>query len=105
MPAIQFWSLPSGAAGNNVDVMDLKGKRALVTGGSRGIGAAIAQQFLDAGASVAVTARSESSTVPEGAAFITGDVRTGEGVQAIVDAATTALDGGVDILVNNAGAA
>lgn len=76
----------------------------MVTGGSRGIGAAVVRQFLDAGAEVLTTARSRASTVPEGAAFVEADVRTQAGVKAVAEAAQEAL-GGVDILVNNAGGA
>ncbi len=47
---------------------ELNGRRALVTGGTRGIGAAIAQRLLDAGAKVVVTARSRGDTLPAGAA-------------------------------------
>ncbi|CAN96530.1 Short-chain dehydrogenase/reductase SDR [Sorangium cellulosum So ce56] len=78
------------------------GRRALVTGGSRGIGAAIAQRLLDAGAKVVVAARSRSDVTPAAATFISGDVRTSEGVKAIAAEALAAL-GGLDILVNNAG--
>ncbi|PCC72143.1 NAD(P)-dependent dehydrogenase, short-chain alcohol dehydrogenase family [Nannocystis exedens] len=78
------------------------GRRALVTGGSRGIGAAIAQRLLDAGAEVVVAARSRSDDTPAAATFISGDVRTSEGVKAIAAEALAAL-GGLDILVNNAG--
>ncbi|MFJ8826234.1 oxidoreductase [Streptomyces sp. NPDC102467] len=83
---------------------ELAGKRALVTGGSRGIGAAIVRQLLDAGAQVLATARSKTDTVPDGAAFVEADVRTRAGAEAIAEAAREAL-GGVDILINNAGGA
>ncbi|APR88459.1 3-oxoacyl-[acyl-carrier protein] reductase [Minicystis rosea] len=81
---------------------DLIGRRALVTGGSRGIGAAIAQRLLDAGAKVVVAARSRNEETPAAATLVTGDVRTASGVKAIAAGALSAL-GGVDILVNNAG--
>lgn len=81
---------------------ELIGRRALVTGGSRGIGAAIAQRLLDAGAKVVVAARSRSDVTPAAATFISGDVRTSEGVKATAAEALAAL-GGLDILVNNAG--
>lgn len=81
---------------------ELAGRRALVTGASRGIGAAIAQRLLDAGAKVAIAARTRSDVTPAAASFVHGDVRTPEGVKAIADATLSAL-GGLDILVNNAG--
>ncbi len=83
---------------------ELAGKRALVTGGTRGIGAAIVRQLLDAGADVLTTARSEGSVVPEGAGFVAADVRTRAGAEALALAARERL-GGVDILVHNAGGA
>jgi NAD(P)-dependent dehydrogenase (short-subunit alcohol dehydrogenase family) len=83
---------------------ELIGRRAVVTGGTRGIGAAIAQRLLDAGAKVAVTARSRGAVSPVGAAFVAGDVASASGVQAIAAGALDAL-GGLDILVNNAGGA
>lgn len=83
---------------------ELIGRRALVTGGTRGIGAAIAQRLLDAGAKVVVTARSRGDTSPAGAAFVAGDVASVSGVKAIAAGALEAL-GGLDILVNNAGGA
>jgi NAD(P)-dependent dehydrogenase (short-subunit alcohol dehydrogenase family) len=89
-------------------VLDLSkefaGRRALVTGGSRGIGAAIAQRLLDGGASVVVVARNRHEQTPAGATFIKGDILTPEGCKKLVDESIKAL-GGLDILVNNAAAA
>jgi NAD(P)-dependent dehydrogenase (short-subunit alcohol dehydrogenase family) len=88
---------------NDLDLSkELIGQRALVTGGSRGIGAAIAQRLLDAGAKVVVAARTRNDDAPAEATFVPGDLTTSEGVEAIAKKATAAL-GGLDILVNNAG--
>jgi NAD(P)-dependent dehydrogenase (short-subunit alcohol dehydrogenase family) len=77
-------------------------RRALITGGTRGNGAAIAQRLLDAGAKVVVAARKPDDDMPAGATFVAGDASTSEGVDAIATQALAAL-GGLDILVNNAG--
>jgi NAD(P)-dependent dehydrogenase (short-subunit alcohol dehydrogenase family) len=82
---------------------EFAGRRVLVTGGSRGIGAAIAERLASAGAQVLGTARTAPSTTPEGVGFVEGDVSTVDGVEAIAGAALDRL-GGVDVVVNNAGA-
>lgn len=83
---------------------EFKGKKALVTGGSRGIGAATAQRLIDGGATVVVAARSRHEQTPTGATFIQGDISTLEGATFVAEEALKIL-GGLDILVNNAGAA
>ena len=90
--------------------MDFSGKAALVTGGSRGIGRAVARAFLDAGARVAVNGRTAASVEAaiealgggEGLVAAPGDVATVAGCEATVAAAVQGL-GGLDILVNSAG--
>src|ERR1700735_3101898 len=68
----------------NLDLSnEFAGRRALVTGGSRGIGAAVAQRLLDAGAMVVITARSRHAETPDGATFVEGDLRTEAGAKAI----------------------
>lgn len=87
----------------NLDLSkEFSGLRALVTGGTRGIGAAIAQRLLDGGAKVVVASRSRSDDMPAAATFVAGDVSTSKGAKALAADALAAL-GGLDILVNNAG--
>ena len=86
--------------------MELEGKVAIVTGGARGIGAAIARELAAGGAKVLVNYRSSAEAAEALAAEIDGravqaDVGTTEGCEALVAAAKDA--GGLDILVNNAG--
>lgn len=80
----------------------LDGKRALVTGGSKGIGFAAARQLRELGAEVTLAARGEEALRQAadsiGAAWVVADVSTPEGVRVAVDAA-----GQPDILVSNAG--
>lgn len=89
---------------------DLKGKVALITGSSRGIGRAIAVRLAQAGAAVALNATKDVSTTLEliraaggHSAVVIGDVRDAKQVEAMFAKAAAEL-GGVDILVNNAGA-
>jgi NAD(P)-dependent dehydrogenase (short-subunit alcohol dehydrogenase family) len=91
--------------------LGLAGKRAVVTGGSRGIGKMIARQLALEGVDVAIAARTREaleSTAEELAQEtarkivpIVADVSDDQSVDAMVDAAVNAL-GGVDILINNA---
>jgi NAD(P)-dependent dehydrogenase (short-subunit alcohol dehydrogenase family) len=83
---------------------EFTGVRALVTGGSRGIGAAIAQRFLDGGATVVTAARSATEDTPGASLFIAGDVGSADGAKRLVDQAVETL-GGLDVVINNAGAA
>jgi NAD(P)-dependent dehydrogenase (short-subunit alcohol dehydrogenase family) len=83
---------------------EFAGRRALVTGGSRGIGAAVAQRLIDGGASVVTVSRSRTEDTPKASTFLSADLRTADGASAAVEQAVGVL-GGLDILVNNAGAA
>ncbi|MFI1913700.1 oxidoreductase [Nocardia sp. NPDC020380] len=78
------------------------GLRVLVTGGTRGLGAAIAHRLESAGARVVVAARTPGTGTPAGH-FIAADLTTADGPRELAAAALDHL-GGVDILVDNAGA-
>ncbi len=78
--------------------LSLEGRRALVTGGTMGAGAATVALFKELGARVLTTARSKPADFA-GAAFVAADLTTPAGVQAVVEAVEREL-GGLDILVN-----
>lgn len=88
--------------------IDLKGKVALVTGGSRGIGRAIAGGLYGAGAKVAILGRDEAKATAAAAALgvnargFRGDVAAAADVEQALEAVERDL-GAVDVLVNNAG--
>jgi NAD(P)-dependent dehydrogenase (short-subunit alcohol dehydrogenase family) len=89
---------------------ELNGKAALITGGTTGLGRAMAERFLDEGAAVVITGRdvalgaeAETALAPHGAIrFLRADAGDPDEVRASVDE-TVALLGGLDVLVNNAG--
>jgi 3-oxoacyl-[acyl-carrier protein] reductase len=89
------------------DFASLEGKVALVTGGSRGIGAAISRELGAAGANVAVNYRSDEAAAEEiagevGGVAIQADVSVPDEAVALVERVESEL-GDIDALVNNAG--
>lgn len=90
-----------------MQMFSLEGKTALITGGSKGIGNAIARTFIDAGARVIITARTESTLQAAAAALgpnaiaLACDNADTEAIAAMVEAAWRISP--IDILVNNAG--
>lgn len=91
----------------------MRGRTALVTGGSAGIGVGIAEMLAAEGVRVAIAGRSEPALAKVAdaiaaagharPALVTGDLAAADGPGTIAQAALAALGGRVDILVNNAG--
>jgi len=81
---------------------ELAGQVALVTGGTRGIGLAIAERLRDHGARVLVCGRSQPDRVPGGIEFAAADVRDPDQAAAVVGDAVSRF-GRLDVVVNNAG--
>ncbi|SON54222.1 3-oxoacyl-[acyl-carrier-protein] reductase FabG [Hartmannibacter diazotrophicus] len=95
----------------SLDQFRLDGKVALITGGNRGIGLAIAKLFLEAGAKCMLTGRSETVELtellagnPDTSSWIAADVTEPDTGEKLV-AATLEKFGSLDVLVNNAGVA
>jgi 7-alpha-hydroxysteroid dehydrogenase len=95
-----------------MSAFSLKGKVALITGGGRGIGATIARKYSEAGADVAITARTASEVEAVAAEIratggralpIAADLYDADQLAGIVEK-TVGEFGGIDVLVNNAGA-
>ena len=83
------------------ETAEFAGNRVLVTGGTKGIGAAVVKRFVSGGATVLTTARSIPTDMPS-EQFIRADVSTRAGTDLVIE---TVLDrfGGLDILINSVG--
>lgn len=87
--------------GSSLPFLDLRGKRALITSGTRGAGAATVGLFQELGAQVLTTARTRPDAFPE-SLFVAADLTNAHGCAALAAAATERL-GGVDIIVHMLG--
>jgi NAD(P)-dependent dehydrogenase (short-subunit alcohol dehydrogenase family) len=92
----------AGATRFSFDPTEFAGKRALVTGGTKGMGEAIVRRLAAGGGTVATTARAPMPSGQAAGVFVQADISTREGVDKVVREALSRL-GGVDILVNNVG--
>ena len=84
------------------DILQLTGRRALVTGGTKGIGAAVAARLRSAGATVLITARKRPGDRSSPDLFVAADITTAQGCAAVADAVNKQL-GGIDIIVHVVG--
>jgi len=82
--------------------LELTGRRALVTGGTKGVGAAVVEVLHDAGVKIMTSARSIPEGAPEGVHFVAADLSTASGCAALAKATVDQL-GGIDIIVNVVG--
>jgi NAD(P)-dependent dehydrogenase (short-subunit alcohol dehydrogenase family) len=79
--------------------LDLAGRRALVTAGTKGVGAAVVEALRDADAHVVTTARTVPGAASDGVHYIAANLTTAEGCGAVARETLDRL-GGIDILVN-----
>jgi NAD(P)-dependent dehydrogenase (short-subunit alcohol dehydrogenase family) len=86
-----------------VDAKEFAGKRTLITGGTQGLGAAMARRFLASGAKVAITARKPAEGAGDAMLFVQADLSTAAGARTVIDRINDAW-GGLDILIDNVGA-
>lgn len=84
------------------NAIDLTGRVAIVTGGTRGLGKDIAGALAQAGCKVVVCGRNAPADLPDGVSFVAADIRDPDQAKALVDEAV-ARHGRIDIVVNNAG--
>lgn len=82
--------------------LEIANRRAVVTGGTKGVGAAIVESLQAQGVRVITTARSKPNNLPDGVHFIEADLSTSEGCASFVKAVQKEF-GGVDFLINNLG--
>jgi NAD(P)-dependent dehydrogenase (short-subunit alcohol dehydrogenase family) len=82
--------------------LDLEGKRALVTGGTKGVGQAVVTALREARTIVLTTARSRPESLRTAEQFLPADVSTADGCAAVADAVCARL-GAVDIIVHVGG--
>jgi NAD(P)-dependent dehydrogenase (short-subunit alcohol dehydrogenase family) len=85
-----------------VDPHEFNGRRVLVTGGTKGIGQAVASRLRDGGAAVLTTARERPGDLADADLFVATDITTAEGCEAIADAVLKRL-GGIDIIIHVVG--
>ena len=83
-------------------ILELAGRRALVTGGTKGIGGAVAARLREAGATVLTTARTRPDDLDPQELFVAADIATAEGCAVVADAVLERL-GGIDIVVHVVG--
>ena len=82
--------------------LNLKGKRAVVTSGTRGAGAATVRLFRELGAEVLTSARTRPDTLDDGILFVAADLTSAEGCETLATAVRDRM-GGVDIIVHMLG--
>jgi NAD(P)-dependent dehydrogenase (short-subunit alcohol dehydrogenase family) len=78
---------------------EFDGKRALVTGGTKGIGQAVVARLREGGATVFTTARKRPDDLPDSTLFMATDITTAEGCAAVANAVLNRLNG-IDIIVH-----
>lgn len=86
----------------NAAAREFEGKRVLITGGTKGIGQAVALTLRESGAKVLTTARGPSTDTANAQLFVAADITTADGCAAVADAVLKRL-GGIDIIVHVVG--